>query len=47
MGRFEFDPSWVVIRVLMLLRLAHLVVDTEKVRRLSTVDPASDVLPFR
>jgi fatty-acid desaturase len=22
MGRFEFDPSWVVIRVLMLLRLA-------------------------
>lgn len=25
MGRFEFDPSWVVIRVLMLLRLARLV----------------------
>jgi hypothetical protein len=25
MGRFEFDPSWVVIRVLVLLRLVHLV----------------------
>jgi fatty-acid desaturase len=25
MGRLEFDPSWVVIRVLMLLRLARLV----------------------
>jgi len=30
MGRFEFDPSWVVIRVLMLLRLARLVGDKVK-----------------
>jgi len=30
MGRFEFDPSWVVIRVLMLLPLARLV--SEKVK---------------
>ena len=30
MGRFEFDPSWVVIRVLMLLRLARVVGDKVK-----------------
>jgi len=30
MGRFEFDPSWVVIRVLMLLRLVRLVGDKVK-----------------
>jgi stearoyl-CoA desaturase (Delta-9 desaturase) len=30
MGRLEFDPSWVVIRVLMLLRLARLVGDKVK-----------------
>jgi hypothetical protein len=30
MGRFEFDFSWVVIRVLMLLRLARLVGDKVK-----------------
>jgi fatty-acid desaturase len=30
MGRFEFDPSWLVIRVLMLLRLARLVGDKVK-----------------
>jgi stearoyl-CoA desaturase (delta-9 desaturase) len=30
MGRFEFDPSWVVIRVLMLLRLARVVGDRVK-----------------
>jgi len=31
MGRFEFDPSWVVIRVLMLCRLAKLVGERVKV----------------
>ena len=34
-GRFEFDPSWVVIRMLMLLRLARVVGDTEKLRSVS------------
>jgi hypothetical protein len=29
MGRFEFDPSWVVIRVLMVFRLVRLVGDKE------------------
>jgi fatty-acid desaturase len=29
MGRLEFDPSWVVIRVLMVLRLARVVGDRE------------------
>jgi fatty-acid desaturase len=30
MGRLEFDPSWVVIRVLMVLRLARVVGDKVK-----------------
>ena len=30
MARFEFDPSWVVIRMLVILRLAHLVGDRVK-----------------
>jgi len=45
MGRFEFDPSWVVIRVLMLLRLARLVGDTEKVRRVALLDLLHSALP--
>jgi hypothetical protein len=30
MGRFEFDPSWVVIKVLMALRLVSLIGDRVK-----------------